>query len=71
MADKVLLHDHSREELDRMDALMIKYRDTPMDMADASLVAAAESLGCRRLFTIDSDFLIYRLADKSALELIP
>lgn len=70
-ADKVLLHDHSREEMDRMESLMIQYRDTPMDLADASLVAAAEHLGFRRLFTIDRDFLIYRLADKSAFELVP
>jgi predicted nucleic acid-binding protein len=55
---------------DRMDALMSRYRDVPMDAADASLVAVAERLGHRRLFSIDSDFYIYRLADGSVLEIV-
>lgn len=50
---------------------MDKYRDQPMDLADASLVAAVEHLGLRRVFTIDRDFHVYRLADGSALELVP
>lgn len=54
-----------------MDALMAKYADQPMDLADASLVATAERLGLRRLFTLDSDFYVYRLADGSTLDLIP
>jgi predicted nucleic acid-binding protein len=32
---------------------MEQYADHPMDLADASLVAAAESLGTTRMFTID------------------
>ena len=50
---------------------MGKYHDLPMDLADASLVAAAESLGIRALFTFDSDFRIYQLGDGSTLELLP
>jgi uncharacterized protein len=50
---------------------MDKYKDRPMDLADASLVAATERLGARRIFTLDSDFHIYRLVDGSALECIP
>jgi predicted nucleic acid-binding protein len=30
-----------------------------MDLADASLVAVAESLKFRQIFTIDSDFFFY------------
>lgn len=41
-----------------------------MDMADASLVAIAESLSERQVFTFDTDFYIYRLTDDSALEII-
>jgi uncharacterized protein len=38
------------------------YADHPMDLADASLVAAAEALSTRKIFTIDrSDFETYRL----------
>jgi predicted nucleic acid-binding protein len=38
------------------------YADRPMDLADASLVTAAEALGTRRVFTIDRhDFETYRV----------
>jgi predicted nucleic acid-binding protein len=41
--------------------LMEEYEDQPMDLADASLVAAAEVLRTTRVFTIDRrDFLAYR-----------
>ena len=53
-----------------MAALMAQYRDTPMDLADASLVAVAESRSMRRVFTVDTDFYIYRLVDGSALEVV-
>ena len=42
--------------------LMKKYADHPMDLADASLVSAAEALRTRRVFTIDrDDFETYRV----------
>ena len=41
-----------------------------MDLGDASLVAMAESRGYHNLFTIDSDFYIYRLADGSVLKIV-
>lgn len=66
----LVLMELTSAEGDRMDALMAKYQDVPMDAADASLVAVAESRGYRRLFTIDSDFYIYRLADGSVLEVV-
>lgn len=50
---------------------MSKYRDTPMDLADASIVAAAERLGAKRVFTLDGDFRIYRTADDLTLECVP
>jgi len=41
--------------------LMETYADHPMDLADASLVVAAESLGTRKVFTVDRhDFETYR-----------
>jgi hypothetical protein len=40
---------------------MRKYRDRPMDLADASLVVAAELLRSTEVFTIDrDDFKTYR-----------
>ena len=70
-AGRLSLHELTGNEIDRMAALMDKYKDRPMDLADASLVAAAERLGMLRIFTLDSDFYIYRLANGSALECIP
>ena len=49
---------------------MAQYQDTPMGLADASLIAVAESLGFDRVFSFDRDFYIYRLSNGSALEVI-
>ena len=70
-AGRLTLHDFTKDEIVQMAALMGKYRDQPMDLADASLIVAAERLGMQRIFTLDGDFYIYRLSDGSALECIP
>ena len=70
-AGRLVLHDLTGNEVDRMASLMDKYNDRPMDLADASLVATAERLGARHIFTLDSDFHIYRLADGSVLDCVP
>jgi uncharacterized protein len=70
-AGRLVLHDLTAAEADRMAVLMERYEDTPMDLADASLVVVAESRTLRRVFTTDSDFHIYRLADGSTLEVVP
>ncbi|MBV9570845.1 MAG: PIN domain-containing protein [Alphaproteobacteria bacterium] len=51
-----------RAALDRAFALMQQYADAPMDLADASLVTAAETLAIRKVFTLDrKDFSTYRI----------
>ena len=65
------LHAANEAECQRMKVLMEKYQDIPMDLADASLVAVAESKKIKRIFTLDSDFYVYRLYDKDAFEVIP
>jgi len=55
---RLQLLDLTEPEMERMDALMALYSSVPMDLADASLVAVAESRGYSRLFTLDSDFFI-------------
>jgi uncharacterized protein len=48
--------------LKRAFSLMERYADHPMDMADASLIVAAEVLQTRRIFTVDhNDFFTYRI----------
>jgi predicted nucleic acid-binding protein len=56
---------------ERMRALMQQYGDTPMDFADASLVATAERLDLSRIFTLDSHFRAYRILGKDAFEIVP
>ena len=65
------LHVPSPAEVRRMRELMEQYRDIPMDLADASLVATAETRRLRRIFTLDSHFRAYRLRDGSAFEVVP
>ena len=50
---------------------MKKYRDVPMDLADATLVALAERRGLYRVFTLDADFRIYRIKGRKPFELVP
>lgn len=68
---RVLIHQNDEAEIERMATLMAQYRDTPMDLADASVVAAAETLRLRRVFTLDRHFYAYRTADGKALEVVP
>ncbi len=70
-AGRLYLHLFSAAEVERMNKLMDTYQDTPMDLADASLVAVAESLNVQQIFSLDSHFYIYRLFDGSVLQVIP
>ncbi len=54
-----------------MSILMEQYRDTPMDLADASLVATAEQRGLSQIFTLDHHFRIYRLGGARSFEVVP
>ena len=67
----IQIHRHESLEVDRMRELMAQYQDVPMDLADASLVAAAEALNRTRIFTLDDDFKIYRLQDGRAFDIVP
>jgi predicted nucleic acid-binding protein len=44
--------------------LLIKYRDLPVSLADACLVAMIEAGVGDQVFTLDSDFTIYRLSNR-------
>ena len=54
----------------RIFGLMRKYHQIPMSYADACLLWLAESRPQSRLFTLDSDFRIYRLENKLPVPLI-
>lgn len=51
-------------------ARMEKYRDRPMDFADATLVWLAEQHGIFAILSIDADFSIYKIGRKKLLNLI-
>jgi predicted nucleic acid-binding protein len=59
----VVIYPHQELFEQRLQTLMAKYRNVPMDLADASLVALAEHLESNRIFTLDSDFYIYRFQE--------
>ena len=64
--------DLERSAMERCRALMSKYRDLPMDLADAALVAAAETRKIKSVFTLDhKDFSVYRPSHMKRFELIP
>ena len=54
-----------------MRVLMEQYRDLPMDLADASLVAIAEERRLDRIFTLDADFHVYRLPRGRSFTIVP
>lgn len=57
--------------LERTAWLMEKYADVPMDLANATLVALAEQSGDHRIFTLDSDFLVYRVHGRGRFDIVP
>jgi uncharacterized protein len=57
--------------LARARELMQKYRDLPMDLADATLVALAEKLNLTQIFTLDDDFRTYRLHGRKSFRIVP
>ena len=58
-------------DVGRMKELMRKYRDLPMDFADAALVRVAERDGLTRVLTFDKHFEIYRLPGRRRLTVLP
>lgn len=60
------------DALARLDELMHRYRDRPMDFADATLVYLAERERITTIFTIDrADFSTYRISGRKAFRILP
>lgn len=61
-----------QSDIPRMRALMRKYADRPMDLADAALIAVAEREGIQKIFTVDRrDFAVYRLHGRVRPTILP
>ena len=61
------LDKETADALPRIAAIMRKYADLPADFADASLLAMCERRGIAAVATLDSDFAVYRTADRKRL----
>ncbi len=59
---------HLSEETAAISRLLKKYRDVPMSLADGCIVRMAEQHVRGVVFTLDSDFTVYR---KNGRQLIP
>lgn len=57
--------------VERARVLMKKYRDLPMDLADATLVVVMEVLGQNRIMSLDAHFEIYRLNGRQRIDMVP
>jgi hypothetical protein len=61
-----------KEDVARIKELMRKYRDLPMDLANAALARVAERERLRRIFTLDRrDFQIYRPSRIGSFAILP
>lgn len=69
--DLVVAPPPSKRATERAARLMETYRDRPMDLADATLVALAEERELTRIFTLDADFHLYRLKGRRHFEVVP
>jgi predicted nucleic acid-binding protein len=59
-------------DLPALNALMRRYRDRPMDYADATLVRVAERESLDIIFTIDhADFETYRIGRHGRFRIVP
>lgn len=71
-SDALRMADLTVDDCRRMRELMKKYRDLPMDLADAALVRVAEREEIPRIFTIDRrDFSVYRPVGIRRFEIVP
>ncbi len=62
----------SRDSLSRAMILIEKYKDIPMDFADATIVTLAEETGIDEVFTLDvRGFSAYRVHGRKAFKVQP
>lgn len=59
---KILVEFSYWEHRSRIYHLMKKYENIPMSFTDSCLVHMADTTGDSAIFTLDKDFLIYRLS---------
>ncbi len=64
--------DLDADDLAEIRTLMRRYKDLPMDFADATLVHVANREKIREVFTLDRrDFSVYRLKRNQSFTILP
>lgn len=59
-------------DLPALNTLMVRYRDRPMDFADATLVHLAERESLTSVFSVDhDDFETYRIGTRRRFRIVP
>jgi uncharacterized protein len=71
LSDRILIiYEIQQESVARILELMQQYQDRPMDLADATLVLTAENTGHRKILTLDSDFLFYKISNRDVFDVL-
>ena len=68
--EAVSIADLGEPDLRRMKVLMRKYRNLPMDFADAALVRVAERDRLTRILTFDRHFQVYSLPGRARFKIL-
>ena len=66
----LIIENFNRNDWDNISKKMKKYSNIPMSFADACLVRMSENTPDARLFTLDSDFKIYRKTNNHVISLV-
>lgn len=69
--EDLTIHRFGARLLSRCANLMSQFSDLPMDFADATLVAVAESQRAPVVFTLDSHFRVYRARAGRSIRTVP
>ena len=67
---RIAVNFHLEQHVAAVSHFIRKYADVPMSFADACLVCMAEIHANAEIFTIDSDFRIYRKRNRQVLRLV-
>jgi uncharacterized protein len=70
LGNLLIIHELQSGDYIRLFELMEQYQDRPMDLADETLVVAAEKTGINQILTLDSDFLFYRIDNRESFNII-
>lgn len=71
-SDEFLLEELVRDDFPVIADLVVRYRDVPLGLVDASLLAVAARLGSSTILTTDrSHFAVARLPTGAAVTLVP